>query len=109
MIDSNSRMRPRGRARHGFAAFCLVALLATSSTPARADDPPAKADAAAAPARAGAPAKKVLRLEEFTVEGRLQKPQAFFILPRNNQTFDDGDKKESFLPKIVKTCDKDPF
>ncbi len=109
MIDSNSRTSSRGRAQPVFTAFALVALLSLGSAPVRADDPPAKADSAAAPARAGAPAKKVLRLEEFTVEGRLQKPQAFFILPRNNQTFDDGDKKESFLPKIVKTCDKDPF
>ena len=52
---------------------------------------------------------KVLKLDEFTVEGRIQKPQAFFILQRSNLSFEDPDKKESFLPKIVKSCDKDPF
>ncbi len=61
------------------------------------------------PAKAEAPKKKVLRLDEFTVEGRIQKPQAFFILQRSNLSFEDPDKKETFLPKIVKTCEKDPF
>ena len=55
------------------------------------------------------PPRKVLRLEELTVEGRIQKPQAFFILQRNNLAFDEPEKKESFLPRIVKSCGKDPF
>ena len=55
------------------------------------------------------PAKKVLRLEEFTVEGRIQKPQAFFILQRSNLNFEGSERKESFLPKIQKSCEKDPF
>jgi hypothetical protein len=76
-----------------------VALAALFSFAARADGP----------AKAEAPKKKVLRLDEFTVEGRIQKPQAFFILQRSNLSFEDPDKKETFLPKIVKTCEKDPF
>jgi hypothetical protein len=75
-----------------------VALAALFSFAARADGP-----------KAEAPKKKVLRLDEFTVEGRIQKPQAFFILQRSNLSFEDPDKKETFLPKIVKTCEKDPF
>jgi hypothetical protein len=75
-----------------------VALAALFSFAARAEGP-----------KSEAPKKKVLRLDEFTVEGRIQKPQAFFILQRSNLSFEDPDKKETFLPKIVKTCDKDPF
>ena len=93
------------------SAMLLAACCALASTAARADDPPARAEAKA-PVRAAtssAREKKVLRLEEFTVEGRIQKPQAFFILQRGTITFDGGDKKESFLPKIQKTCEKDPF
>ncbi|MBS2022224.1 MAG: hypothetical protein JST92_07420 [Deltaproteobacteria bacterium] len=56
-----------------------------------------------------APKKRVLRLDAFTVEGRIQKPQAFFILQRSNQGFDQAEKRESFLPKITKSCEKDPF
>ena len=53
--------------------------------------------------------KKVIRLDAITVEGRIQKPQAFFILPRSSLHFDEAEKKESFLPRIQKSCEKDPF
>ena len=53
--------------------------------------------------------KKVIRLETITVEGRIQKPQAFYILQRSNLNFDELDRTESFLPKVVKSVDKDPF
>ncbi len=113
-------------ARIQLARLCGLALgaLALLAAPgARADDAQAAAStqvekalneqAKSGPVRsegARPPGKlKVLRLDEFTVEGRIQKPQAFFILQRHNLEFDDGEKKESFLPKIVKTCEKDPF
>jgi hypothetical protein len=53
--------------------------------------------------------KKVIRLETITVEGRIQKPQAFYILQRSNLNFDELERTESFLPKVVKSVDKDPF
>jgi len=53
--------------------------------------------------------KKVIRLETITVEGRIQKPQAFYILQRSNLNFDELERSESFLPKVVKSVDKDPF
>ena len=53
--------------------------------------------------------KKVIRLDAITVEGRIQKPQAFFILQRSSLNFDQLEKKESFLPKIQTSCEKDPF
>ena len=92
--------------RAAIAASALCVLLAASS--ARAEDPPA-AEAKASPSPASKKEKKVLRLEEFTVEGRIQKPQAFFILQRGTITFDGGEKKDSFLTKIQKSCEKDPF
>ncbi len=92
------------------AAMLISAVLCASASSARAEDPPAEAKAPPrTSASSGAKKKKVLRLEEFTVEGRIQKPQAFFILQRGTITFDGGDKKESFLPKIQKSCEKDPF
>jgi len=53
--------------------------------------------------------KKVIRLETITVEGRIQKPQAFYILQRSNLNFDELERTESFLPKVVKSVEKDPF
>jgi ribosome biogenesis protein Tsr3 len=53
--------------------------------------------------------KKVLRLEEMKVEGRIQKPQAMFLMPRANLNYGDLERAESFLPKIAKATEKDPF
>ncbi len=53
--------------------------------------------------------KKVIRLDAITVEGRIQKPQAFYILQRSNLNFEELNKAESFVPKVVKSVEKDPF
>lgn len=53
--------------------------------------------------------KKVIRLDTLTVEGRIQKPQAFYILQRSNLNFDDLNRPESFVPKVVKSVEKEPF
>ena len=60
-------------------------------------------------ASAQAKKKKVIRLDALTVEGRIQKPQAFYILQRSNLSFEGINHSESFLPKVVKTVDTDPF
>lgn len=53
--------------------------------------------------------KKVIRLEAITVEGRIQKPQAFYILQRSNLNFEELNRTDSFVPKVLKSIDKDPF
>lgn len=53
--------------------------------------------------------KKVIRLDAITVEGRLQKPQAFYILQRSTLNFDDLNRDQSFVPKVVQSVEKDPF
>ena len=45
--------------------------------------------------------KKVIRLEAIKVEGRIQKPQAFYILQRSNLNFEGLELKENFIPKII--------
>jgi hypothetical protein len=70
----------------------------------------ARADVQAAarpPARSGG--RKVIKLDTLTVEGRIQKPEAFYVLPRSNLSFDELQKTESFVPKIEKSVQKDPF
>jgi hypothetical protein len=63
--------------------------------------------AAKPPARGGS--KKVIKLDTLTVEGRIQKPEAFYVLPRSNLSFDELQKSESFVSKIDKSVQKDPF
>lgn len=74
--------------------FVLAVVLAGLALPARA---------------AEAPKKRVIRLDEISVEGRIQKPQAFFLLQRASLNYQGLDRKESFLPKISRTIEQDPF
>jgi len=65
--------------------------------------------ATVASAETPAPAHKVIRLEAIKVEGRIQKPQAFYILQRSTLNFEALELKESFVPKILKSIDDKPF
>lgn len=53
--------------------------------------------------------KKVIRLDAITVEGRIQKPQAFYILQRSTLNFEELNRVESFIPKVEKSVEKEPF
>jgi hypothetical protein len=53
--------------------------------------------------------RKVLRLDAITIEGKIQKPQAFYILQRSNLSFGELEKVESFLPKVLKSVDRSIF
>lgn len=77
----------------------LLTILALSSLTALAQE------AGAAPK----PKKKVIRLDAITVEGRIQKPQAFYILQRSTLNFDELNRAESFVPKVEKSVEKDAF
>jgi hypothetical protein len=99
----------------------LVALFAAvltigSSAPAygQAKAEPRKkgqeAQGQAKPAGAKKPeARKVLRLEEMRVEGRVQKPQALFLMPRASVSPGEPQRTESFLPEAKDALNRDPF
>jgi hypothetical protein len=77
----------------GVVAFGLFAALSAEAQEAR---------------RSARPAKEI-RLGEMRVEGRIQKPQAFYILQRSNLNFEGLELKNSFVPKIIKSVEKGPF
>ena len=52
---------------------------------------------------------KVIQLEEITIEGRVQKPNAFYILNRSNLGYEVLDLRTSFLRDVVKSVQKEPF
>jgi hypothetical protein len=64
---------------------------------------------AQAPAGGAPKKKKVIRLDAITVEGRIQKPQAFYILQRSTLNFDELNRAETFVPKVEKSVEKDSF
>ncbi len=53
--------------------------------------------------------RRVVRIAETRIEGRIQKPQAFYILQRSSLNFEGLELKNSFVPKIIKSVDKAPF
>ncbi len=75
-------------------ALALAIAVSLAPSPASAQQPPRR---------------KVVRLDEITLEGRIQKPQAFYILQRSNLSYENSPKVESFLDKIPETVKKEPF
>jgi|GEM_PF-544443 len=53
--------------------------------------------------------RKRLTLDELVIEGNIQKPEAFFILPRTNLNFEDLERKEDLKSRIIKSVEKAPF
>ena len=58
---------------------------------------------------AGKRKPKVIQLEEITIEGRVQKPNAFYILNRSNLGYEVLDLRTSFLRDVVKSVQHEPF
>lgn len=79
----------------------LAAMLTIIATPARAQSAGDRKKLAAP--------RKILRLEEMKVEGRIQKPQAMFLMPRANLNYGELDRSEPLLPKVTRAVEKDPF
>ena len=79
--------------RTNLAAGILVALLLGS--------------AAGALAQKRAP--KVIELEEIKIEGRVQKPNAFYILNRSNIGYQVMELRTSFLQQVVRSVRSEPF
>jgi hypothetical protein len=54
-------------------------------------------------------APKVIQLEEIKIEGRVQKPNAFYILNRSNLGYEVLDLRTSFVRDIVRSVQSDSF
>jgi len=51
----------------------------------------------------------VIDLEETVIKGRIQKPEAFYILQPANLDYEPFKEKPSFIPELVKSVDEDDF
>jgi len=60
-------------------------------------------------AKQRARAPKIIELEEIKIEGRVQKPNAFYILNRSNIGYEVMELRTSFLQDIVRSVRKEPF
>jgi hypothetical protein len=52
---------------------------------------------------------KVIQLEEIKIEGRVQKPNAFYILNRSNLGYEVLDLRTSFVRDVVRSVQSDVF
>lgn len=58
---------------------------------------------------ARAQVRKKITLDDLVIEGNIQKPEAFFILPRTNLNFADLERREDLKSRIIKSVEKEPF
>lgn len=125
-----------GRKALGSAVVFLVGLsVAGSASPAQGADraqksaisapapaAPRNGTASAAPGTPPAPdapkvkvergtgGHKVYRItEEIRIEGKIQKPEAFFFYQKSSINYDWQELKQDFIPKILDSVSKAPF
>src|SRR3954462_14120287 len=89
-------------------AMLLAGAMSTSGVALAQDEA-----AAAAPkvkVERSASGQKIFRITEgIVVEGRIQKPNAFYVLQRSSMDYDWESLKQDFLPKILEATGKHPF
>ena len=51
----------------------------------------------------------VINLDETVIKGRIQKPEAFYILQHVNLRYEALDPKPTFIPELLKTVREEPF
>lgn len=86
----------RGLTRSGLAVTCACAGVLVLAMSAGAQQKPRRAP-------------KVIQLEEIRIEGRVQKPNAFYILNRSNLGYEVMDLRTSFVRDIVRSVQSDSF
>ena len=75
----------------------------TTTTAADASGPKVKVERSAS-------GQKIFRITEgIVVEGRIQKPNAFYVLQRSTMDYDWEQLKQDFLPKILQATSQTPF
>lgn len=53
--------------------------------------------------------KQVVIKEVTRVEGKIQKPEVWYLLPRSNLNFEGFKLEKKLVPKIEQTAKKEPF
>lgn len=93
-------------------SLVILALLVTSAAALGQDTPQDTASGQAPKVKVerSASGQKIFRITEgIVVEGRIQKPNAFYVLQRSSMDYDWESLKQDFLPKILEATGKHPF
>lgn len=81
------------------SALTIAALLVSASASFAQDRTP----------RAPRGTPRVIQLDEIRIEGRVQKPNAFYILNRSNLGYEVLDLRTSFVREVIRSVQHDPF
>lgn len=58
----------------------------------------------------GAGGKKIYRItEDIRIEGKIQKPEAFFFYQKSSINYDWQEMKQDFVPRILESVNRAPF
>lgn len=58
----------------------------------------------------GAGGRKIYKIEgEIVIEGKIQKPEAFYVLQKSGINYDWHELKQDFVPRILDSVTKAPF
>jgi hypothetical protein len=58
----------------------------------------------------GAGGRKIYKITtEIRIEGKIQKPEAFYVLQKSSINYEWQELKQEFLPKILESVSKAPF
>jgi hypothetical protein len=90
------------------AAVTFAAMAAATS--AWAQDAQQQGAAPKVKVERSASGQKIFRITEgIVVEGKIQKPNAFYVLQRSTLDYDWESLKQDFLPKILQAASHHPF
>jgi hypothetical protein len=94
---------------HWLLAGLFIALFASSAI-ARAQEETASQAGPKVKVERTASGQKIFRITEgIVVEGKIQKPNAFYVLQRSSMDYDWETLKQDFLPRILNATGKHPF
>jgi len=81
----------------------LAAAAAAEEAPPSAASPKVKVERSAS-------GQKIFRITEgIVVEGKIQKPNAFYVLQRSSMDYDWESLRQDFLPRILQAASHHPF
>ena len=111
--------RMKGMSKTSFKILSVFAMMAAALTlPANAvaqEKPAKEATSDDSKSRKAAKKKnrkappKVVELEEMVIEGRIQKPEVFYILGRAEARYQDVKLDKGFVDRILKSVESNPF
>ena len=105
--------------KHALLMLSVAGLVLTSApvwaqekgaAPGKAEKKAKQEEAPKVKVERSAGGRKVFRITTgFVIEGRIQKPNAFYVLQRSQINYDWAALKKNFIPRILDSVEKSPF